>query len=242
MPVRRSSAQIPPSNQVGTHCKAQYSRTTLLYLTLVRDGALPSGFQQEFESLVLRPSKPVQNGRYARRQSARTQTQSCNLHSLEQKRKDTEQADKTAADQFIQATSLKPRRVPGTVHEHVSSMDPQQGEIQKRQNETDGFFTLSELIKGTVTPMGKMLTHIPGQQLVGGGRRASTLRSRVRGVRKFLSWLALNRELSYPTSFDQLSEFLQVRLSEPCNRGALKGTHQSFVFLEEMVGTLAQSD
>ena len=25
------------------------------------------------------------------------------------------------------------------------------------------------------------------------------------------------------TSFDQLSEFLQVRLSEPCNRGTLKG-------------------
>ena len=31
-----------------------------------------------------------------------------------------------------------------------------------------------------------------------------------------------------------------MSLSEPCNRGALKGTHQSFVFLEEMVGTPAQ--
>ena len=31
-----------------------------------------------------------------------------------------------------------------------------------------------------------------------------------------------------------------MRLSEPCNRGTLKGTHQSFVFLEEMVGTPAQ--
>ena len=78
------------------------------------------------------------------------------------------------------------------------------------------------MIKGTATPMGKMLTDRPGQQQVGGGRRASTLRSCVRGVRKFLTWLALNRELSYPTSFDQLSEFLHVRLSEPCNRGALK--------------------
>ena len=101
-------------------------------------------------------------------------------------------------------------------------------------------FTLSEIIKGTATPMGKMLTDRPGQQLVGGGRRASTLRSRVRGVRKFLTWLAVTRELSYPTSFDQRSEFLHVRLSEPCNRGALKGTYQSFVFLEETVGTPLQ--
>ena len=101
-------------------------------------------------------------------------------------------------------------------------------------------FTLSELIKGTATPMGMMLTDKPGKQLEGGGRRASTLRSRVRGVRKFLPWLALNRELSYPTSFDQLSEFLQVRRSEPCNRKALKGTHQRFAFLEETVGTPAQ--
>ena len=88
--------------------------------------------------------------------------------------------------------------------------------------------------------MGTLLKDTLGQQLVGGGRRASTLRSHVRGAIKFLSWLALNRELSYATSFDQLSEFLQVRLSEPCNSGALKGTHQSFVFLEEMVGTAAQ--
>ena len=44
----------------------------------------------------------------------------------------------------------------------------------------------------------------------------------------------------YPTSFDQLSEFLQVKLSEPCNSGASQGTHQSFIFLEEMVGNPAQ--
>ena len=88
--------------------------------------------------------------------------------------------------------------------------------------------------------MGSLLKDKPGQQLVGGGRRASTLRSRVRGARKFLSSLAINRELNYSTSSDQLPEFLHVRLSEPCNKRALKGTHQSFIFLEEMVGTPAQ--
>ena len=48
MLVRRSSAQIP----LWTALQAQYSRIALLYLTLVRDGADPSGFQQEFETLA----------------------------------------------------------------------------------------------------------------------------------------------------------------------------------------------
>ena len=218
--------------------QAQYSRTTLLYLTLVRDGALPSGFQQEFESLA---SAIDTGAERALRQSAkRTDTDAVMyLHFLEQKRKESEQAEKTAADQFIQAASLKPRRF--RARYMSTQFDGPSARKDSEEAERSRWISiLSEPIKGTATPMGMMLTDKPGQQLVGGGRRASTLRSRVRGVRKFLTWLALNRELSYPTSFDQLSEFLQVRLSEPCNRGALKGTHQSFVFLEEMVGTPAQ--
>ena len=37
----------------------------------------------------------------------------------------------------------------------------------------------------------------------------------------------------------QLLEFLQVRLSEPCNRGSLKGSHRALVFLEETAGVPA---
>ena len=42
----------------------------------------------------------------------------------------------------------------------------------------------------------------------------------------FLSW-----ELTFPTSLNQFTEYSQVRLQEPCNRGALKGTHHAMVFL-----------
>ena len=79
-----------------------------------------------------------------------------------------------------------------------------------------------------------MLTDRPGQQPVGGGRRASTLRSRVRGVRKFLSRTQQGTELSHvvrPTVRVPSSETL--------------GTVQQESFegdppVEEMVGTLAQ--
>ena len=44
----------------------------------------------------------------------------------------------------------------------------------------------------------------------------------VRGVKRFLSWLALRHELTYPTALSQLTEHLQVRLQEPCNRAPSK--------------------
>ena len=88
--------------------------------------------------------------------------------------------------------------------------------------------------------MGQLLSTKPGNiQLLGGGKRASTLRSRVRGVQKFLSWLAIHQEKVFPDSVSQLLEFLQVRLSEPCNRGSLKGSHRALVFLEETAGVPA---
>ena len=92
---------------------------------------------------------------------------------------------------------------------------------------------LCKLVRSTRTPMGVLLAQ-KGQnlKLLGACRRASTLRSRVRSVRKFLSWLAGASGVFFPSETQLLTEFLQVRHSESCNGGSLKGTHQSFVFLE----------
>ena len=107
--LRAELSSNASANELRTNpLQAWYSRATLLYRTLVRDRALPSGFQQEFESLV----SAIETGaeRALRQSAKRTDTDAVmNLHSLEQKRKETEQADKTAVDQFIQAASLKPR-------------------------------------------------------------------------------------------------------------------------------------
>ena len=153
LPSNASAKELrthPPLNQVGTALQAQYSRTTLLYLTLVRDGALPGGFQQEFESLA----SAIETGaeRALRQSAKRTDTDAVMyLHSLEQNRKETEQADKTAADQFIQAASLKPRRFRAR-YMTAARRDSEEAERNR------WIFTLSENIKGTATPMGKMLT------------------------------------------------------------------------------------
>ena len=73
-------------------------------------------------------------------------------------------------------------------------------------------------------------------QFSGTGRRAGTLRSRVRTLRKFLARLACTYEVPFPADVLQLTEYRRVRLSALCNRDALKLTHESFAYQEEVTG------
>ena len=73
-------------------------------------------------------------------------------------------------------------------------------------------------------------------QLLGGGRRAGTFRSRVRALQKFLSWPAQAHNFTFPVHWRQLVEYMQVRLSEPCVRGSLKLIHLSYIFMQEVAG------
>ena len=85
--------------------------------------------------------------------------------------------------------------------------------------------------------MGKLIREKPSNvQLLGGGRRAGTLRSRVRSVQKFLGWLIASHGITFPVHWRQLTEYLQVRYSEPCVRGSLKLVHSSYIFLQEVAG------
>ena len=96
---------------------------------------------------------------------------------------------------------------------------------------------LADILKNTETPMEQLLREDPRNlELLGAGRRASTLRSRVRGVQKFLGWPAAAHNLAFPDCWRHYSEFLQVRLAEPCVRGAFKHTHSCYVFLQEVAG------
>ena len=67
----------------------------------------------------------------------------------------------------------------------------------------------------------KLLVVKPSSEsLVGAGKRAATLRSRVRMARRYLAWLSVNFKETFPARVGHLTEYLRVRVSEPCNRGA----------------------
>ena len=90
---------------------------------------------------------------------------------------------------------------------------------------------------GSMTPMGRILGERLGSiQLSGAGRRASTSRSRVRAVRRYMNWLALNHDLGYLRELDHVTGYLLARQSEPCTRNALRGAHTAIAFKEEVAG------
>ena len=85
--------------------------------------------------------------------------------------------------------------------------------------------------------MGKLLLEEPSNvEVSDAGLRASTLRSRVRLLRRFFSWLVLTRGVRFPSEVSQLTNYLRVRLNEPYNRGTLKNTNEAFGFHEQLTG------
>ena len=79
--------------------------------------------------------------------------------------------------------------------------------------------------------MGKLLSEeLSNVRVLDARLRASMLRSRVRHLRRFFSWLELTRGVRFPSELSQLTDNLRVRLGEPCNRVSLKNTNEAFGF------------
>ena len=78
---------------------------------------------------------------------------------------------------------------------------------------------LANLLRSTDTPMGRLVRENPSNvQSLGGGRRAGTLRSRIRSTQKIIGWLIAAHGISFPNHWRQLTEYGQVSFSEPCVR------------------------
>ena len=119
----------------------------------------------------------------------------------------------------------------------LSAQDPHLARTAEEEERTRWVHELALLVSGSDTPMGKLLSEQPGNvSVLGAGLRATTLRSKVRVLKKFFKWLALSHNVLFPTEISHFSDYLKLRLSEPCNRGALKNTNEAFGFLEEVTG------
>ena len=122
---------------------------------------------------------------------------------------------------------------PGSSRARTSPVSnvPRRERTQRKPRDSAGYSHI-----GTDTPMGKLLQARQGDiAVLDAGRRAGTIGSRVRNIRHFLAWLAVNHGITYPADLTP-----QVRLSQPCNRGSLKITHESFVFLDVISGVESQ--
>ncbi len=72
--------------------------------------------------------------------------------------------------------------------------------------------------------------------LMAAGRRAATLRTRLRAWRAFGRWLNVSYQLGWPTHHTQLLEYCKVRAAEPCGRGTIRGAIAAVAFVEKCGG------
>ena len=233
------------SHQVGVGGQVRSAEDTgsvadsqLLYYTLVRDGAVPAGFLFEFESLM---TGNEDDAARQSRQNFRDDVQSAIwLHEKSKEQNRERREAKTAADLFVQAANLKPRRFKNRLARTLAA-GPNSRRDAEELEKSRWVHNLTLLLTGTDTPSGRLLASRQSSgQFLGAGLRASTLRGKVRNLRKFMAWLATTHQEVLPTSYLQYIQYLQVRQSEPSNRGALKDCHAAFQFLEEVAGLPAE--
>ena len=204
----------------------------LLCWSLVADQAVPAGYEKDFATLETAVQRASDS---SVRKASRVDNISASiwLHSYHEAAAKAAKILKRSEDQFLLAALEKPARFrcrwQQQCFEGPSARKDAEEHLRRKWLEI-----LENLLRGTDTPMGNLISDsTPGAQPLGAGRRASTLRSRVRAARTYLAWLALAHGLCFPTSVSHLLEYLQTRHSEPCNRGSLKVAHNSFIFLEE---------
>ena len=206
-----------------------------LYITLVMDRAIPAGFLAEF--LLLEHSLKLSSRRSLNQATSLTDAEAERLLIIDKKQRDTQILHSSAAsDQLVLAAELKLRRF-RSKWQRIVYEGPTARKDMENAERSRWVASLGDLLRHTDTPMGRLLRENPSNlQLLGSGLGAGTLRSRVRSIRKFLEWLSAAHKIAFPVHWQQLVEFLQVRLSEPCVRGSLKSAHRSFLFLQESAG------
>ena len=207
----------------------------LLYYSLALDDAIPLGYLREFMSLET-PARRAAKRALISAVSITDSMASTALSAFREEagRRATEFG--TVGDQLAIAADIRPKRF-RTKWQRAIYDGPTARKDAEAAERDRWIQLLANLLSSTDTPMEKLIRESPSNiQLLGGGRRAGTLRSRVRSVQSSLVGLLLRTVSTFPAHWRQLTEYLQVRYSEPCVRGSLKLVHSSYIFLQEVAG------
>ena len=222
---------LPQPGSSSQSSSGPFSDAQILYKTLVQDGAIPSGFMAEFESLV--KNVEMDATRQARNSYIDEVQSAIWLHERSKAEERTAKEHSQALDLFAHVAALRPRRFKNRLQRTLAAGANARRDAEELER-SRWVHALALILSPTDTPTGKLLTSQQSSfQFLGAGLRASTLRGKVRTVKKFMAWLGLTHQLAFPTSYLQYAQYLEVRQSEPANRGALKQCHAAFQFLQQ---------
>ena len=141
------------------------------------------------------------------------------------------------AAQFEWAAGERPRRYRTRLERSLSDGPTARHDAEEAERQR-WLQVLADLVRHSATPMGQLLAAQPGNvEVLGTSKQASTLRSQSSSQQE-VPEVAPRDPIpgDYPQSVEHNTEYLRVRLSEPCNRGA----HHALVFLNELTGTQTQ--
>ena len=180
--IRGNSSVSQLASSSTFSAQDEWSDEVILYFTLVADKVVPDGFLSDFLHL----SRSISSA--AHRQASRLAHVSdveaaLFVHGEQVKIKDQVLEHKAAVDIFVNASSFPPTRYKSRLH--VAKFQGPSARKDAEESERQRWLQLlANLIVGTDTPMGKLLQSRQGDiSLLGAGRRAGTLRSRVRNIR-----------------------------------------------------------
>ena len=186
---------VPQPGSSSQSSSGPFSDAQILYYTLVQDGAIPSGFMAEFESLV--KNVEMDATRQARN-SYRDEVQSATwLHERSK-----------AEEQSSTRPSCSRGGTSPTAFQEPPPEDPGSG--RQRQKGCRGVRKVSMGSRSRAHPFTDghahgETPHFTADELSVPRSRtqASTLRGKVRTVKKFMAWLGLTHQLAFPTSYLQ---------------------------------------
>ena len=154
------------------------SDIVILYRTLVADAGLPPGYEREFSTLGPVLESAAQRHDRREREISNIEASGLLKQHYAQKEKLAEDAE-TSADQFLLAAEMPPRRCKSRLQRSLFAGPTARKDAEEKER-ARLVEVLGAMLVHTPTPMGKILGDKPGSlQLLGAGRPASTLRSRV---------------------------------------------------------------
>ena len=178
-----------------------------------------------------------QTGCRFRRLQSQTSAASMTLDALRRESEHRASVEVSISDQMVIAADLRLKKF-RTRWQRIVYDGPTARKDAESAERDRWIQLLANLLRSTDTPMGKLIRENPSNvQLLGGG--SSRWHSQVKGtVCAKVSGAGWPRPMEsiFPVHWRQLTEYLQVRYSEPCVRGSLKLVHSSYVFLQEVAG------
>ena len=157
-----------------------------------------------------------------------------------QRKVQEDKLDTHSRDQFLLAAIQKPTSV-RTKFQRVLYEGATARKDAEEDERSRWLHILAGIILNTDTPMAKMREKPGNAQLLGAGKLASTLRARVRSLRRYTLWLSRARGVSFPSETAHLVHYLWVRSQEPTIRGGLEAAHQAMRFCEEITAVPEQA-